>query len=384
MVGMAAQGLSARWGTWLTRAGEFASYAAAWWLNEFLALFPAKIAQRLTDPGTRNLLLRPSGEKGVSLLLRNDRGDVLARVDVAGVAQIRPAIEALLQRERLSAGNVAVGIEMEESRAFRRTFLLPQEARCSLAAIAEQDLLRKTPFRLDDIYHDHASRRVGDKIEVDQLVIRRDFVEALVRQCGLEPDDVAFIDIGHAEQTGALSRVQLKHAGSGTRWLPRLLLGLSASAVLLAALAVNLAFQRQEAALQELATETGKVRAEAQKVRAALDSMEREQAALDGLKSRKWDAAGVLDIWEELSRILPDHSWVSELRLTESAERKERRIVLTGFSSAAADLVGLIDASPLFQDVALAAPIALDPNEQRERFVLQASVTATKPVEASR
>jgi general secretion pathway protein L len=381
---MAANGQSARWGAWLTRAGEFASYAGSWWLNEFLALFPANIAQRLTDPGTRNLLLRPSGEEGVCLLLRNDRGDVLARAEVADAAQIRPAIEALLQRERLSAGNAALGIEMDEFRAFRRTFLLPQEAGRSPAPIAEQDLLRKTPFRLADIYHDHAVRRVGDKIQVDQLVIRRDFVETGVLRCGLEPGEIAFIDIGHTEGTAALSRLRLKQAGSSTRWLPRLLLGLSASAVLLAILAVNLEFQRQETALQELASETGKVRAEAQKVRAALDSIEQERAALDGLKSRKWDAAGVLDIWEELSRILPDHSWVSELRLTEGAERKERRIVVTGFSSAAADLVGLIDASPLFQDVALAAPIALDPNEQRERFVLQASVTATRPAEASR
>jgi general secretion pathway protein L len=45
---------------------------------------------------------------------------------------------------------------------------------------------------------------------------------------------------------------------------------------------------------------------------------------------------------------------------------------MTGLSSGAADLVALVDKSPLFADAALTAPIAQDSTEQRERFTLQA------------
>ena len=96
----------------------------------------------------------------------------------------------------------------------------------------------------------------------------------------------------------------------------------------------------------------------------------------------------VADVLEEMS---PDAAadLLAELpedrrRRQRGHDRRDRKIVVTGFSDGAADLVALIDASPLFQDVALIAPIAVDPIEQRERFVLQASVTAAKPAEASR
>ena len=58
---------------------------------------------------------------------------------------------------------------------------------------------------------------------------------------------------------------------------------------------------------------------------------------------------------------------------------------MTGFSAAAASLVGLIDRSPLVGESSLAGPVTVDQAEARERFVIQASVTkAAKPRTASR
>jgi general secretion pathway protein L len=47
---------------------------------------------------------------------------------------------------------------------------------------------------------------------------------------------------------------------------------------------------------------------------------------------------------------------------------------MVGFSNAAADLVGLVDRSPMFVDTSLIAPISLDPIEKKERFALRARV----------
>ena len=91
----------------------------------------------------------------------------------------------------------------------------------------------------------------------------------------------------------------------------------------------------------------------------------------------------MLEVWEEATRILPPHSWLSELRLSETAER--RQVVMSGFSAAAARLVGLIDASAIFTDAALAGPIAVDPAEGKERFIIQAHVKGpAKPRTAAR
>jgi general secretion pathway protein L len=54
---------------------------------------------------------------------------------------------------------------------------------------------------------------------------------------------------------------------------------------------------------------------------------------------------------------------------------------MTGLSTAAAELVALVDKSPLFADAALTAPIALDSTQQRERFTLQAKLQQRRRIE---
>jgi general secretion pathway protein L len=50
-------------------------------------------------------------------------------------------------------------------------------------------------------------------------------------------------------------------------------------------------------------------------------------------------------------------------------------------SAAAASLVGLLDRSALFTEASLVGPIAADPAEGRERFIIQAKL---KPPAATR
>src|SRR5262249_58863455 len=119
-------------------------------------------------------------------------------------------------------------------------------------------------------------------------------------------------------------------------------------------------------------------RAKAQQVRAAIDGLEQKRATLLRLRTRKEEKPTLLDAWEEATRVLPSHSWLTELRLTETSD--QRQISMTGFSAAAASLVGMIDQSPFFTDTALTAPIALDQAEQRERFSLHAKLKRPEPI----
>jgi hypothetical protein len=76
-----------------------------------------------------------------------------------------------------------------------------------------------------------------------------------------------------------------------------------------------------------------------------------------------------------VSRILPPHTWLSELRPSETPEG--RQVVMTGFSAAAASLVGLIDRSSLFGEAALVGAVTVDEAERKERFVIQARLRET-------
>jgi general secretion pathway protein L len=133
--------------------------------------------------------------------------------------------------------------------------------------------------------------------------------------------------------------------------------------------------------LEALAAETAIARAKAQSVRAAMDKLDIEWASVAQVRSRKRDIPGVLDVWDEITRVLPSHSWLTELRISGAPSAKEQQVTITGFSSAAASLVGLVERSALFRDASLTAPISLDHSEDKERFAIQASIRKQDQIE---
>ena len=67
-------------------------------------------------------------------------------------------------------------------------------------------------------------------------------------------------------------------------------------------------------------------------------------------------------MWDELSRILPDHTFLTETRIADGT------VTLSGFSADAARLVRIIDQSPLFSGATLTSAITPDANERKDRF----------------
>jgi general secretion pathway protein L len=138
-------------------------------------------------------------------------------------------------------------------------------------------------------------------------------------------------------------------------------------------MAGGLRYWRQQSTIAELETQLAAAKSNAQRVRSAIDSLEAKQGMLARLRLRKGASPGLLDLLDEATRVLPRHSWLTELQLSE-AQNQQRQVVMTGLSTDAPGLVGLFDRSSLFTDASLTAPVSLDPVEGRERFTLQAKV----------
>ncbi|HEV2956476.1 MAG TPA: PilN domain-containing protein [Xanthobacteraceae bacterium] len=349
------------------------------WLHEFLGLFPTRVAQWLVGRGGASLVLAPEADAIVLRLVSEDGTESaahrLARSDYAPAA-----IESFLQEHKLKRAGAKLGVRLSRSQVFCRSLTLPREAMRSLDRIVEQDLIAKTPFRRDEIYRGYAVARAGnDKLAVRQWVARRDAVEAAVVELSLALDEVAFVDREADADGAAAPRILLRaeRADHG-RWVGRAAAVLAASAVALGLLAGGLTYWRQAAVLDELDAQVTAARTKAQQVRAAVDKLEKKQASLLRLRARKAEEPGLLEAWEEATRVLPSHSWLTELRLSETSDK--RQISMTGFSAAAASLVGMIDQSPYFTDTALTAPISLDQTEQRERFSLQMKLKRPEPM----
>lgn len=369
---------------WVIRGSELLRTFGQWWLKEFLAPFPERVSDWLIERGSRILVLAVE-EGTVALQLMSDRRRLLASAQVSRNEYSPELIDAFLQSHRHTRKLVSIGVSLPPSSIFGRSLVLPLETKRSLDAIVVQDLVAKTPFQLDDIYHAHTARRVADKIAIYQWVVRRGHVNEVVEALGLDLNDIAFVESQGAKvDDEPLPVMTLRRPPADrNRWVQRASLAFAMTAFLLAVTAGGLTYQRQQLILDSLGAEVTTAKAKAKHVLAAIDKLEQEQARLLHLRSRKSGEPGLLDVWEEITRVLPSHTWLTELRISETLE--SRQVVMSGFSVAAAQLVGFVDRSALFSDASLIAPISMDQTEERERFAIQANVKSHgKPMTASR
>ncbi|MGJ5180692.1 PilN domain-containing protein [Bradyrhizobium oligotrophicum] len=354
------------------RPGELMQRAANWWCAEFLNLLPPLLAVILSAAGKPRIVLDRC--EGTLRLRLTDPRSGLNACETSSL-DAEPAVAALLTRHGLDVRDVELGLRLPEASVFSRDIVLPAEARGAIDAIVPQDLLRRTPFKAEDIYSDHAAGRTSDgRIAVRQWVTRRQHVQEAADQLRLPLAQFGFVVFGDMAPTIRLARK------SAARQPYRIALAaLCCSAVLLGGMLAGLTHVRQQAALDQLDTEIAVERRNAERVRATMEQLRERRTALARLRLQRREQPGLIDVWDEATRLLPAHSWLTELRLTEEASARRVSITLTGFSAAAPSLVGILDGSKLFVDAALTSPVAMDPIEGRERFSLQARLRTPDP-----
>jgi general secretion pathway protein L len=346
-----------------------------WWLREFLALFPERVAQWLTGSGGITLLLAQD-EAFVELSLRASSSAQLDRTRITRDEYTADSIDEYLRNNKLTRSDVTIAVLLPPEQFFARKLVLPRQAANAIDVIVARDLAEKTPFRLADIYYDYAVVQEADKLTVTQQLAKRDSVEAAAVAFAIEVSDIGFLDAATQPEDAAREPAITLHRDRGERtsWARRAALALAGSAVLLALTAGGINYWRQQSALDALGPQIAKTRQQAQEVRDAFTKLEHRQNSFSHLLARKRHAPALLDIWDEVTRLLPSDSWLTELHVTDASQSQNYRLAVSGFSTAAAKLVVTFDRSPLFREAALTTAIALDPTEQRERFALQAMV----------
>lgn len=353
----------------LRRAGQ-------WWLKELFKLFPEPMAELLAGR-RRQLLVITADQQGAALELLSGAHVPIARGQASPTADTLAEVDRFLRSQGLGRKDVDIGLRLPAELVFCRQLLLPAEAADAIDAVVAQDLAKKTPFKPEDIYSDHlVLDRADGKVAVWQWIARRQYVDQALWALKLDIEQAAFVVFAPlaAEQPRPFINLRPEQR-SRNLWGRKAALILCGSALVLALLTGGMKYWNQEAALDRLDAEIATTTRKAQQVRALADQLQERKNALLRLRLKRNETPGLIDLWEEVSQVLPTHSWLTEFRLAETAGKREE-ITIHGFSSAAASLVGIIDSSPLLFDAALTSPIAHDASEGRERFALQAKVKA--------
>ncbi|HTM08377.1 MAG TPA: PilN domain-containing protein [Verrucomicrobiae bacterium] len=124
------------------------------------------------------------------------------------------------------------------------------------------------------------------------------------------------------------------------------------------------------------------LQAENQKILPAVEALRREETELNRLKKEiafytdlKGRRGVVMRVLDELSRIVPDSAYVSNLRY------REGTVEMQGSAENASNLIPLLERSPVFENVAFNAPSTRG-RDGKETFSLKADIEKPKPAGA--
>lgn len=359
--------------TAIKHAGGAASRFLAWWLGELGALAPGAL-HRAFAGGGGVLGFSIDGDELVVGHATDGAMVEVARLDLrqSGDA-LRAAVTEILGEHAPRGTDIVLALGAGQ--VLHKLLDLPMVAEEGLRELLYFELDRQTPYRPEQVRYDFriAERDYDAKrIKVEFLVAPVEAVDrilAMAGEWGLEPSAVTVVGLDDmAAPAFDLSGGARRSAPSRGARLGLAVLGLLAGGLMVAAAWLPLEAQRGAAANAEV------VLAEARKAAVAAadlrDRLDLRAKAGGFLVRRKSEATMMTAVLADLTRLLPDDSWLFELHVR-GAEVRVR-----GYAPAASTVLELIERGPAFRNARFTSPVTRVPGIDAERFDLTFELAA--------
>ncbi len=342
----------------------------AWWFKELAGLVPARLRGAL-EGSADAALLDLSGPEIVLSRLSGRSWRELGRADPQGLNEPAQASAFARLIKNAKLGELDVILRLPASAALRKTLSLPLAAEENLRQVLSFEMDRHTPFSADEVYFDYRVRmrdaELG-RMEVELVTVPRKVMDERCERAaawGVVPD---IVDIGGEDASEGINLLPAIEGVNGGRRVGPLTLILAAITAALFAVAVYLPLEAQQREMQAFQAALAKAKAEAgaaMELRGEIDRLIEESQFLVRRKQKSVKATEVLD---ELTRILPDGTWLRQFKI------KDREVRISGFSQAASNLIGLIEQSLMFENARFTSPVTQDRREGLERFNVAADL----------
>jgi general secretion pathway protein L len=366
-----------------------------WWTGELAPLIPAAprgaLQRRRARPSIEfgvgeAVVWRPELDAGVLRLAKI--ASIPLTGDAATIAAGGRAAVALLTP--MAPGRVApeaprVAVVLPERQVLRKQLVLPMAVEENLLRTLAYDLDRHTPFRPDQVYFDATviGRDLAKKtIRVDWTAALKTVVEGARRQA--EDWGASVVAVVPGPLTSLPSRLNLLPEDTRPRrmlwrqwqvWAPTALVASIALAVVLVPLV-----QKRGYAIALLGqTEAARVQAEAASV--VRREFERLQGDYNYALAKKYAYPGTVQIIDDITRVLPDDTWLTQLEMKTSVKGKDtqREVFLRGESANGSKLISVLEDSKLVEQAALRSPTTKLQPGPGEVFDLGAQLKVTAP-----
>jgi general secretion pathway protein L len=350
-----------------------------WWTSELLALLPA--AWRPGDADLHDVCLT-SVEDGLLSVRRYQSGrwvEVARKhLESTDFRTRQQAVSAVLKAAHIPAGQIH-WIVLPPKLVLRKEIALPLAAEENLRTVLQYEIDHYTPFRADQVYFDYRLLRRDaalGKISVLLGVVPRTVVDQAVehvRQCGLKPAAAVTLD-DLSPHFAPLNFLPEAMRPKRTLHLSKLNIALLAMVMALGAAAIILPIWIEREASIRLIPVVQQADLATQKVERLRDRVQAEQQAYNLLSQKKRTQPSAILLLDELTRLLPQDTWVQQLNLNGNT------LQIQGDTGSASKLIGLIENSRVLSGASFTAPLTKGTSENTEHFQLSAQVNTSSLV----
>ena len=347
-------------------AGQF----FRWWLGELREAMPAAWQEKLQHAMRRAVFMLDRDRLSVGVdedrALQELGGYVLSH----DAALQRQEIEDLLEQNELAMAPRF--LLFERTGVLAKDLKLPLAAESNLAQVLSFEMDRQTPFRASQVYFDwkvlerggtpaqlHLRLFVMPRAEVDQAV-------AALSNRGLP---LAGVDIRDGEQTLGLNLLPVEQRVRTVNPRTRFNLVLAGACVALLALVMAQSLYLRAHQVAELENAIAEVQDEAREVARIRKQIEDASEAAGFLASRRAEAPLAIELLADVTRILPDDTYLDRLVIGPSS------VQMQGKSQNAQQLIEKVNESELLDQAAFRGSTRLDARTGLEIFEVNARVS---------
>lgn len=338
-----------------------------WWTGELSSLVPERWRRRLEG---RERVMR-----FVAGAFELDEGGERRRIPLDACVG-DPVLASWRNRQH---GFVRLLVLLPKDELLHKVISLPAATESRLKSVLGFELDRHTPFNAQQAgfgFRVIRRDRSAQRIDVELFTLphsKRDQIVAGLAQAGLSAEWL--LPEGCEREAQQRSTLNLMPEESRPH-MRRTLRSRPVLVVLILALLTGILFFQREQHLRELEMAVGPLEQAAEEARAIRNEIEALEAGGRFILERRTAMPATLVWLDELTRLLPDHTWLSRVEL----QRGELRV--QGESANASALISVLEASPLLQSVSFTSPVTINPRSRKERFSLTARLSPKAGEEA--
>jgi general secretion pathway protein L len=337
-----------------------------WWSGELVELLPEKLQKAIAQ---RQQKLYVEVEEDKFLLSLGNRA---AQREV-----LRLALDAAdADDEDIPREVQQTILLLPDDKVLAKRITLPAAAEENLREVLGFEMDLHSPFRASEVYYDYTvvgRDTTRGNITVDLVYAPRDAADALLDGAsvlGMKTDVVTCRRRDNANLQ-PVNLLPLERRRARRFDVKNLNMALTALLAVLLFTAVTIPIVQKNNAIEALEAQVRVAAAEAREGAALRQDLEKMAEASQFLVEKKAADTMAVELIDEVSRILPDHTWITRLDVTET------ELQMQGQSSASSSLIAAIESSPYFENVRFGSPVVQVQGTNNDRFHIAADIVVS-------